>query len=82
MSEPHAPGSVSDNRYEIRIQGHLDVHWDDWFEGLTVTNYADGTTTLSGVVVDQAGLHGLLGKIGGLGLTLISVNAMNSDHPM
>jgi hypothetical protein len=81
MSEPQAPVPAPGSRYEIRIQGHLDAHWDDWFEGLTVTNYADGTTTLSGVVIDQAGLHGLLGKIGGLGMTLISVNAMNSDQP-
>lgn len=80
MSEPHAPGTASDNRYEVRIQGHLGADWDDWFEGFTVTNFADGTTTLSGAVVDQAGLHGLLGKIGGLGMTLISVNAMNSDR--
>jgi hypothetical protein len=80
MTEPPVPRSEQDARYEIRIQGHLDAHWDDWFEGFTVTNYADGTTTLSGVVVDQAGLHGLLAKVGGLGMTLISVKAVNSDQ--
>jgi hypothetical protein len=69
-----------DNRYQIRIQGHLDAHWDDWLEGLAVTNEADGTTTLSGVVIDQARLHGLLGRIGGLGMTLISVNVIEGDQ--
>jgi hypothetical protein len=59
-------------RYEIRIQGHLDAHWDDWFEGTAILNNDDGTTTLSGVVGDQAALHGMLRRIGGLGLTLIS----------
>ncbi|MCU1636921.1 MAG: hypothetical protein JWQ68_2160 [Cryobacterium sp.] len=79
MSEPQARGLAGDNRYEIRVQGHLDAHWDDWFEGLTITNEADGTTTLSGVVIDQARLHGLLGKIGGLGMTLISFNAIGNQ---
>jgi hypothetical protein len=77
MSEPRPPGPAPDNRYEIRVQGHLDAHWDDWFEGLTITNEADGTTTLAGALIDQARLHGLLGRIGGLGMTLISVNPID-----
>jgi hypothetical protein len=82
MREPLTPGQVParENWYQIRVEGHLDAHWDDWFEGLTVTNHADGTTTLSGVVGDQAGLHGLLRRIGGLGMTLVSVNASRSDE--
>jgi hypothetical protein len=78
MSELHAP--APGNWYEIRIEGHLDAHWDEWFEGLTVTNHADGTATLSGVVGDQAGLHGVLGRIGGLGMTLLSINAARDDE--
>ncbi|HZG44111.1 MAG TPA: hypothetical protein VEY93_14280 [Longimicrobium sp.] len=60
-------------RYEIRIKGHLDTRWADWFEGLSFTHESDGTTILSGPVVDQAALHGLLKKVRDLGLPLLSV---------
>ncbi len=59
--------------YEIRIEGHLDREWSDWFEGLTVTPKEDGTTLLSGPVADQAALHGLLRRIRDLGVPLLSV---------
>jgi hypothetical protein len=59
--------------YEIRLRGHLDCQWTDWFEGLTVTLEEDGTTLLSGPVADQAALHGLLKKVRDLGLPLLSV---------
>jgi hypothetical protein len=59
--------------YEIRIQGHLDARWADWFDGLRLTQHSDGTTLMQGNVVDQAALHGLLGKIRDLGLPLIAV---------
>ena len=55
--------------YEIRLKGHLDSQWTDWFEGLTITMEADGTTLLTGPVVDQASLHGLLKKSTGSGNT-------------
>ena len=60
--------------YEIRIDGHLDREWSDWFEGLAVTLAEDGTTLLSGPVADQAALHGILKKVRDLGMPLISVN--------
>ena len=59
--------------YEIQIKGHLNARWADWFDGLTLTHESDGTTVLSGSVVDQAALHGLLGKVRDLGLPLIAV---------
>lgn len=59
--------------YEIRLKGHLDNRWADWFEGLTITLEDNGETLLSGPVVDQAALHGLLRKIRDLGMPLISV---------
>ena len=59
--------------YEIRLKGRLDCRWADWFDGLTLTQESDGTTVLSGSVVDQAALHGLLGKVRDLGLPLIAV---------
>ena len=59
--------------YEIRIKGHLDSQWTDWFEGLTITLEEDGNTLLTGPVIDQAALHGLLKKVRDLGLPLVSV---------
>ena len=60
--------------YHIKIKGHLDARWQDWFDGLTITLTDDGDTILVGVIVDQAALQGTLKKIGSLGLTLLSVN--------
>ena len=60
--------------YEIRLKGHLNARWADWFDGLTLTQESDGTTVLKGSVADQAALHGLLGKVRDLGLPLIAVN--------
>jgi hypothetical protein len=62
--------------YELRLQGHLDERWADWFEGMTVSAQADGTTVLRGPVADQSALHGLLGRVRDLGMTLISVNSV------
>ena len=63
--------------YHIRLQGHLDSGWGDWFGGVTVTWRDDGTSLLICQVVDQAALHGLLKKVRDLGLPLISVNRVN-----
>ena len=59
--------------YQIRIKGHLDDRWADWFGGLTITLEEDGDTLLTGPVVDQAALFGLLRKVRDLGTPLISV---------
>ena len=76
MSETH--GSTEDpygpGLYEIRIKGHLDDRWEDWFEGLTITLEDNGDTLLTGPVVDQAALHGLLRKVRDLSIPLLSVN--------
>lgn len=64
-------------RYRLRVEGHLDDHWAAWFDGLSPTQEDDGTTSLSGVVEDQAALHGLLMKVRDLGITLISVEAID-----
>jgi hypothetical protein len=63
--------------YHIRLQGHLDSGWCNWFGGVTVTSADDGTTLLICQVVDQAALHGLLRQIRDLGLPLLSVNQVN-----
>jgi len=59
--------------YQIRIKGHLGREWTDWFEGLTITLEHNGDTLLTGPVVDQAALHGLLKKVRDLGMPLVSV---------
>ena len=64
--------------YRLRLAERLDEHWSSWFADLTLTHEDDGTTTLTGAVSDQAELHGLLAKIRDLGVTLISVAAL--DH--
>jgi hypothetical protein len=64
------------SHFEIRFEGQLDARWADWFEGMTFIAQGDGTTILSGPVADQAALQGLLRRVGDLGMTLISVNAI------
>ena len=65
--------------YEIRIKGHLDQQWTEWFEGLTITLEDNGDTLLTGHVVDQAALHGLLRKVRDLGMPLLSVDSVKPD---
>jgi hypothetical protein len=72
---PDTPG-----RYEIRLKGRLDARWATWFDGLSLSHESDGTTVLSGPVTDQAALHGVLGKVRDLGLPLISITQVESDH--
>ena len=62
------------SNYHIKIKGHLDTRWQDWFDGLTLTLTDDGNTLLCGEVQDQAALHGVFKKVSNLGLTIISVN--------
>jgi hypothetical protein len=65
---------------EIRVKGHLDSSWSDWFDGMTITNVENGDALLSGPILDQAALQGALKKIRDLGLPLISVNQVGADE--
>ena len=70
------PDADQPRDYQIRIKGHLSRQWTEWFEGLTITLEENGDTLLTGPVVDQAALHGLLKKVRDLGMPLISVNSV------
>ena len=65
--------------YEIRLKGHLKARWVKWFNGLTIRLEDNGDTLLTGPVVDQAALHGLLKRVRDLGLPLLSVNPVEPD---
>jgi hypothetical protein len=64
--------------YQIRVKGHLGSQWTNWFEGLTITLEEDGDTLLTGPVIDQAALHGLLKRVRDSGMPLVSVNHVES----
>jgi hypothetical protein len=68
--------------YQIRIKGHLGCQWTDWFGGLAITLEDNGDTLLTGLVTDQAALHGLLRKIRDVGMPLVSVSPviLNKEH--
>lgn len=67
--------------YEIRVKGHLDLNWADWFDGLDIIHEPTGDTLLRGLIIDQAALYGKLAKIQGMGLTLLSVNSTGAEYP-
>lgn len=68
---PNTPNQAA--IYQIRLRGHLGRQWAGWFEGLTITLEENGDTLLTGTVVDQSALHGLLKKVRDIGMPLISV---------
>lgn len=66
-------GGTSLGVYEIRVVGHLDPRWAEWFAPMSISHHADGTTGMVGPVLDQAALYGLIRKASDLGLALVSV---------
>lgn len=75
MTDRRRPQGVA--TYRLKVVGHLDAHWSSWFSGMSLSYESDGTSTLTGSVVDQAELHGLLAKIRDLGVTLVSVEVLD-----
>jgi len=67
--------------FQIRIEGHLDAQWTDWFGGMTITPEENGDTLLTGSVADQAALYGLLRMVRDLGMHLLSVNRVGTGKP-
>ncbi len=82
MSNVHKRKTAPDQPvvYQIRIKGHLGHQWSDWFEGLTITLVANGDTLITGPVIDQAALHGLLKKVRDLGMPLVSVSPLENSQ--
>ena len=81
MSRPPGGAAPAEPvRYELRVQGALDERWSAWFEGLEVSSDQSGQTTIAGLIVDQAALHGLLVKIRDLGLPLLSVRRIDPNR--
>jgi hypothetical protein len=76
MREKRSLGDHS--RYQIRVRGILDANWSDWFDGFAILPLECGDTLLSGHVVDQSALHGLINKIRDIGLPLISLNCLDA----
>jgi len=66
-------------KYEIRLEGSLDETWTAWFDGMQIINEDGGATVITGVVADQAALHGLLAKVRDLGLPLVSVRHIDAE---
>lgn len=66
--------------YSIRVKGHLDPHWGDWFDGLAITHEANGEALLCGPVTDQAALYGILLKLRNLNLPLLAVNRVKAKE--
>jgi hypothetical protein len=67
------------NWYEIRVQGHLDQRWSEWFDGLAITYDADENTRLCGPLTDEAALHGVLIKVRNLALPLLAVKRVEAE---
>ena len=72
--------SMPQEFYQITVKGHLNPNWADWFEGLTITREVNGETLLTGPVVDQAALHGVLRKVRDLGMPLLSVSRVRPSQ--
>lgn len=67
--------------YQIRVEGQLDCNWTDWFGGMAIAAQANGDSVLTGAIVDQAALYGILKKVRDLGMSLVSVNRVNPREP-
>jgi hypothetical protein len=79
MPGHHIASYVPFVQYEIRVGGDLSARWEAWFDGLTLARAGDGTTVISGPIVDQSALHGVLQKLRDLGVPLISVTQLRPE---
>jgi hypothetical protein len=80
MSDTSTGRDHDAGQYEIRLKGHLAPRWAAWFDGLSLSSENDGTMIISGLVADQAALHGLLQRVRDIGLPLVSVTRVEPDQ--
>lgn len=82
MTNPDPPNSHPGHSsvYQIKVRGHLGCQWNEWFEPMTIREESNGDTTVTGPVLDQAALHGLLTKVRNLGLPLLSITLIDPDN--
>ena len=80
MSHNIKPNAEYTNIFQIRVIGHLDHEWSDWFDGMAISTDEKGSTLITGPVVDDAALHGLLKKVRDAGLPLLSVCRLDPDQ--
>jgi hypothetical protein len=71
---------MADDVYRITIKGHLDREWSDWFDGMTITLVENGESILTGPLVDQSALHGVLSKIRDVGLPLLELTRIEEGR--
>lgn len=81
MVKPSSSATEPIEEYEIRVKGILSDQWTDWFDGMKFRYDSEGNTILTGQVVDQAVLHGILDKVRDLGMTLLSVTRLDRKIP-
>jgi len=74
-------GMVNGDIYEIKVKGHLDEEWADWFGEMNIQHDPCGLTVLTGQIVDQSALHGILARIRDLSLTLVSITRISKNQP-
>jgi len=79
MSETPNNNHSQPKQYEIRLQGHIDAQWANWFEGFEITHTTDGETILTGAVIDEVALYGFLRNIRNLGIPLIALNRIKTN---
>ena len=77
---PTLPQKLMMQNLEIRVKGHLDPKWAEWFDGVTLTHTEDGDTILGGTVRDQAAIYGLIAKLRDLGVSLVSIRVWNTSE--
>jgi hypothetical protein len=78
-NQPSAMDVDGRGRYEIRVRGRVDRRWSDWLDGLDFAYEDDGVTSLTGLLADQAALHGVLNRLRDLGLLIISVRLVDAE---
>ncbi len=80
ITNPERDSQTESQIYQIRVKGHINGGWSDWFCGLSISLEKDGSTLLTGPVADQPALHGILARVRDLGMHLLSVRQLGAEN--